>query len=175
MAMRFFTMEQDKLLPDMAKLRDFDICGPRRIFLKKDAAIINPTTTLYLAEKTGETLPDFIQSPIALVSDTVKKVLDIYEDDMVFRSVSLVDKQKGTIFLYHTLLLDEKDMLSSQTEYYPNGSVKRLVLDSKKIGEHKIFALDTQRFRNPFVSLEIVESLLRRNSVGIIFKEVEVH
>lgn len=25
--MRFFTMEQDKMLQDMAKLRDFDICG----------------------------------------------------------------------------------------------------------------------------------------------------
>ena len=24
--MRFFTMEQDKMLQDMAKLRDFDIC-----------------------------------------------------------------------------------------------------------------------------------------------------
>lgn len=30
--MRFFTMEQDKMLQDMAKLRDFDICGPRHIF-----------------------------------------------------------------------------------------------------------------------------------------------
>ena len=31
--MRFFTMEQDKMLQDMAKLRDFDICGPRHLSL----------------------------------------------------------------------------------------------------------------------------------------------
>ncbi len=59
-------------------------------------------------------------------------------------------------------------------EEFPYGSVKRLVLDRKKIGEHKVFLADTKKFRNPFVSLEIVESILRRNPVGIIFREVEV-
>ena len=87
--MRFFTMEQDKMLQDMAKLRDFDICGPRHIFFRRDAAVIKPSTTLYFAADSGEALPDFIQSPIPLVSDMVKKVLDVYEDDMIFRSVSL--------------------------------------------------------------------------------------
>lgn len=108
--MRFFTMEQDKMLQDMAKLRDFDICGPRHIFFRKDAAVIKPSTTLYFAADSGEALPDFIQSPIPLVSDMVKKVLDVYEDDMIFRSVSLVDKSRGKIFLYHTLLLEEQEM-----------------------------------------------------------------
>ena len=65
-------------------------------------------------------------------------------------------------------------MLSEKTEFYPNGSVKRLVLDSGRVGEHHVFWLNDRRFRNPFVSLEIVESLLRRNVIGIIFREVEV-
>lgn len=127
------------MLQDMAKLRDFDICGPRHIFFRKDAAVIKPSTTLYFAADSGEALPDFIQSPIPLVSDMVKKVLDVYEDDMIFRSVSLVDKSRGKIFLYHTLLLEEQEMLSDSTEYYPNGSVKRLVLDRKKSENTKFF------------------------------------
>ena len=44
----------------------------------------------------------------------------------------------------------------------------------KKIGEHKVFMLNDKRFTNPYVSLEVVESLLRRGVVGIIWKEVEV-
>lgn len=60
--------------------------------------MIKPSTTLYFAADSGEALPDFIQSPIPLVSDMVKKVLDVYEDDMIFRSVSLVDKSRGKIF-----------------------------------------------------------------------------
>lgn len=76
--------------------------------------MIKPSTTLYFAADSGEALPDFIQSPIPLVSDMVKKVLDVYEDDMIFRSVSLVDKSRGKIFLYHTLLLEEQEMLSDK-------------------------------------------------------------
>ncbi len=172
--MRFFTMEQDRSLTDRIELRDFDILGQRHLFLKKDADRINDSTTLYLADKTGETAPDFIQSPIFLVSDVVKKVLDMYEDDMIFKTVALVDKKKGDILVYHTLLLEPFDMLSEKAEFYPNGSVKRLVLDKEKIGEHKVFLLEDKRFPNPFVSLEVVESLLRRHVTGIIWKEVEV-
>ena len=51
--MRFFTMEQDKMLPDMIELRDFDIRGPRHVFQKKDAGMIHASTTLYLSEKAG--------------------------------------------------------------------------------------------------------------------------
>lgn len=172
--MRFFTMEQDQNIPDMIEFRDFDICGPRHIFYRKDAEDVNESTTLFLTEKSGECAPDFIQSPIPMVSDTVKKVLDMYEDDMIFKSVAIISKEREVILPYHTLLLDGMNMLSEKTEFYANGSVKKLVLDSKKIGEHHIFWLSDKRFRNPFVSLEVVESLLRRNVTGIIWQEVEV-
>lgn len=172
--MRFFTMEQDISLPDMIAFRDFDIKGQRYLFTKSDADRLNDSTTMYVTPKSGEAAPDFIQSPIPMVSDLVKKVLDAYEDDMVFKDIAIVDKERETILVYHMLLLDGIDGLSEKTEFYSNGSEKRLVLDAGKIGEHKIFMLNDRRFRNPFVSLEIVESLLRRGVIGIVWKEVEV-
>lgn len=172
--MRFFTMEQDRTLQDIIQFRDFDIAGPRHIFYKEDAADIDNSVTLYLAPKTGETAPDYIQFPVHMVSDSVKKVLDMYEDDMVFRTIAITSKENDTLKVYHHLLLERMDMLSQQTEFYPNGSIKRLVLDAGKIGEHKVFMLNDKRFTNPFVSLEVVESLLRRGVIGIIWKEVEV-
>lgn len=172
--MRFFTIEQDRTIQDIIQFRDFDIAGPRHIFYKEDAEDIDTSATLYLAPKTGETAPDYIQFPVHMVSDTVKKVLDMYEDDMVFRSIVLTSKENDTLRVYHHLLLERLDVFSEQTEFYPNGSIKRLVLDAKKIGEHKVFMLNDKRFTNPYVSLEVVESLLRRGVIGIIWKEVEV-
>ena len=172
--MRFFTMEQDKTLPDMIRFHDFDICGPRHIFYKEDAQDIDESTMMYLTKDSGEAAPDFIQSPVFLVSDKVKKVLDLYEDDMVFKTVTVADKERETIRVYHHLLLEQLEVFSDRTEFYSNGSVRRLVLDPKKIGEHKVFLLNDKRFPNPFISLEVVESLLRRNVMGIVFKETEV-
>lgn len=172
--MRFFTMEQDKTLPDMIRFRDFDICGPRHIFYKEDAQDMDESTMMYLTKDSGEAAPDFIQSPVYMVADKVKKVLDLYEDDMVFKTVTVADKERETIRVYHHLLLERLEVFSDRTEFYSNGSVRRLVLDPKKIGEHKVFLLNDKRFPNPFISLEVVESLLRRNVMGIVFKETEV-
>lgn len=172
--MRFFTMEQDRSLSDIIQFRNFEIDGPRHIFYKEDAADIDESAMLYLAADSGETAPDFIQSPVHLVSDKVKKVLDMYEDDMVFRTVAIADKKRESVRVYHHLLLERLDVCSKHTEFYPNGSVKRLVLDPEKIGEHKVFMLSDNRFKAPYVSLEVVESLLRREVIGITWKEVEV-
>jgi len=172
--MRFFMMQQDKKLPDIIQFRDFDIRGPRHIFYKEEAVTVNEHTMMYLAEKSGETVPDIIQSPVHMISDTVKKVFDMYEDDMVFRTIVIADQKEDRMLKYHHLLLERLDVFSGQTEFYPEGSCKRLVLDAQKIGEHKVFMLNDKRFSHPFVSLEVVESLLRRQVMGICFQEVEV-
>lgn len=172
--MRFFMMEQDKKLPDVICFRDFDICGPRHIFYKEDSDQVNAFTMMYLTDDGGEVMPDFIQSPVHMVSDTVKQVIDMYEDEMEFRTLIIANQKEEQMVKYHHLLLERFDMFSDQTEFYSNGSVKRLVLDSEKIGVHKVFMLDDKRFSYPFASLEVVESMLRRGMTGIIFKEVEV-
>lgn len=172
--MRFFTIEQDKSLPDQIRFRDFDICGPRHIFYKEDGENLQESTMMYLEKDSGEAAPDFIQSPVYLVSDKVKKVFDVYEDDMVFKTVTITHKERKTIWIYHHLLLERFNAFSEETEFYTNGSIKRLVLDPVKIGEHKVFLLNDKRFPNPLVSLEVAESLMRRNVMGIVWKEVEV-
>jgi hypothetical protein len=172
--MRFFTIEQDKALQDQIRFRDFDINGPRHIFYKEDRDDIQESTMMYLTKDSGEAAPDFIQSPVYLVSDQVKKVFDVYEDDMVFKTVTIAHKERETIWVYHHLLLERLDAFAEETEFYTNGSIKRLVLDPEKIGDHKVFLLNDKRFPNPLISLEVAESLLRRNVMGIIFNEVEV-
>lgn len=172
--MRFFTIEQDKALQDQIRFRDFDINGPRHIFYKEDRDDIQESTMMYLTKDSGEAAPDFIQSPVYLVSDQVKKVFDVYEDDMVFKTVTIAHKERETIWVYHHLLLERLDAFAEETEFYTNGSIKRLVLDPEKIGDHKVFLLNDKCFPNPLISLEVAESLLRRNVMGIIFKEVEV-
>lgn len=172
--MRFFIMEQDKKLPDVIQFRDFDICGPRHVFFKEDSDDINDFTMMYTAENSGETAPDFIQSPVHMISELVKEVFAMYEDDMIFPSIVITNQKEEAMWKYSHLLLDRLEMFSDQTEFYSNGTIKRLVLDQEKIGEHKVFMLDDKRFSYPFVSLEVVESLLRRKVTGILFKEVEV-
>lgn len=171
---RYFIISQDRSLQDMILLRDFNICGQRHLFHKEDAERINHTTVLYLASDTGEEAPDFIQSPVQMVSLMMKSVLDMYEDELIFKKVALINKEKKSEMVYYQVLMDEIEGLSNTVERYPNNTEKKIVLDNKKIGAHKVFMLADSRMKDPIVSLEVVESMLRRHVTGVLFQEVEV-
>ena len=171
---RYFFMEQDHTLMDVIGLRDFDIYGKRHIFTWEDRDRVNDITSLYLDESKGECAPDFIKSPVYMISEMAKKVIDMYEDDLVFKKIVLIHKSEERQLVYFHLLLKEIEALDAGTEYYPNGMEKRMVLGKEKIGDHKAFLLADSRIRLPVVSLEVVESLLRRRVMGVQFKEIEV-
>ena len=174
MRTRYFFMDQDSTLPDAVGLRDFDIQGKRHIFTSEDAGRMNDVTALYLDEKAGECAPDFIKSPVYMVSEMVSGVMDMYEDGLDWKKIVLIHKEEGRQMVYYHLLLKEMEMLHSLTEYYPNGMEKRMVLDREKTAHHKAFLLADSKVKLPVVSLEVVESLLRRRVTGVTFREIEV-
>ncbi|RKI77002.1 hypothetical protein D7V90_19980 [bacterium 1xD42-87] len=174
MRKRYFFMDQDTFLQDAIGLRDFDIYGKRHVFTMEDAGQINDITALYLDETAGECAADFIKSPVYMVSEMVFDVIDMYEDDLLRRKIVMIHKEEGRQLVYYHLLLREMEMTHELTEYYPNGMEKRLVLDSGKIAHHKAFLLADSKVKLPVVSLEVVESLLRRGVTGVTFQEVEV-
>lgn len=167
-------MEQDNTLMDVIGLRDFDIYGSRHIFTWEDAEKMNDITPLYLDETKGECAPDFIKSPVYMVSEMAKKVIDMYEDDLIFKKIVLIHKEESKQLVYFHLLLKEVEAVDKDTEYYPNGMEKRLILSREKIGDHRAFLLADSRVKLPVISLEVVESLLRRHVMGVTFKEIEV-
>ncbi len=171
---RYFFMEQDNTLMDVIGLRNFDIYGKRHIFTREDAGKINDVTPLYLDESKGECAPDFIKSPVYMVSEKAKRVIDMYEDEPVSRKIVLIHKEEGRELIYFHLLLSQIEAVDGATEYYPNGMEKRLCLNRSRIGGHKAFLLADSRIRLPVLSLEVVESLLRRQVMGVTFKEIEV-
>ena len=91
---RYFFMDQDNTLMDVIGLRDFDINGKRHIFTWEDMDKINDITSLYLDETKGECAPDFIKSPVYMVSEMTKKVIDMYEDDMMFKKIVMRNKEE---------------------------------------------------------------------------------
>lgn len=171
---RYFFMDQDNTMLDMIGLRDFNIDGSRHIFTWEDRDQLNDITSLYLKEDGGESAPDFIKSPVYMVSDMAKKVIDMYEDDMEFKKIVLIHQAEERQMVYHHLLLREIAATDEATEYYPNGMEKQLILNREKIGDHKAFLLAGSKVRLPIVSLDVVESLLRRKVTGVTFKEIEV-
>lgn len=172
--MRYFKMKQDFNLPYSFKLRDFEMNGKHQTFYKAEADQLKESTVLYVMGNGDEAYSDLIQNPVYMASALVQHVLDLYEDDLIFKKVILINKEAQTQAVYYHVLTEHIEALSDRTPFYPDGREKKVILDSQKIGDHKVFQLKDSKATHLYVSLEVVESLLRRNVQGIIFEEVEV-
>ena len=172
--MRYFKIKQDPYLPCSIKLRDFDMNGGHKTFLKEEAVQLNDTTVLYAVGKQDEVYSDFIENPVYMVSEIVKVVFNMYEDDLIFKKVAILNKEARTQESYYHVLTDHIEALSDRTQFYPDGREKKIILDNYKIGFHKVFQLKGVKSEQLIINLDVVESLLRRNVQGIIFEEIEV-
>lgn len=172
--MRYFFIKQDITLSKSIQYRDFDITGGSQLFLQSDSERLNDVTVLYLAGSGREVKSDFLQRPVTMFSGRLKDILNAYEPSLIFKEVILIHKENSIQFHYNHVLIQQLDAVSAATEYYPNQMPKKLVLDSKKIGNHPIFLLEGHHKKDPVISLPLVESLLRRKVTGICFEEVEV-
>lgn len=172
--MRYFFITQDTGLPHSIQYRDFDIKGGRHLFLKADQERLNEMTVLYLDGKGEEARPDFIQRPVTMFSERLQDILEAYEPELIFKDVLLIHKEKELQYRYVHTLMDQLEAISQNSEFYPNGMEKRLILDGRKAAGRHLFLLENSRRRDPLVSLPLAESLLRRNCIGIRLEEVEV-
>ncbi|MGN0403376.1 MAG: hypothetical protein ACI4HQ_14125 [Acetatifactor sp.] len=172
--MRYFFIKQDMELSCAIQYRDFDIVGGRHIFSRQDAKQLNDSVVLYLNGSGREARWDFLQCPVTMFDERFKELLEAYEPKLFFQDVVLIHKENVLQYQYVHTLMEQVDAASDKTEYYPNGTVKRLVLDQKKIGRHNLFLLAGNHRKDPIVSLALAESLLRRQPIGICFEEVEV-
>lgn len=172
--MRYFIIKQDQNLSHSIQLRDFNMGGAHKILYKEEADQLNDMSMLYILGNADYVYPDFIENPVYLISEKIQKVFDMYQDDLIFKKVILTNKEEQTQQLYYNLLTDHVAALSEKTQLYPDGRAKEIILDGSKIKDYRIFQLKQSLSNYLIVSLEVVESLLRREVIGIQFHELEV-
>ena len=121
--------------------------------------------------KGGNEYPDFITYPFMMIGDKLKKVLSLYQPNLAFKMVVMIDHQQGRQTVYHAMAVPEIDGASELTIRH-FGKIKTLILDGDKVGNNRIFRVIGDN--RVIVRLDVVESMLRRIPYGIIFEPVEL-
>lgn len=117
---------------------------------------------------------DFIENPCLLISDELKEVFISYESNLSYNCTILSDRVNKIQKVYWFCLLELADCLGTDSKFYPDHSIKELILDRKRIGDRKIFQVAGIREKRFIVSLDVVESILRRPFTGICVEKAEV-
>lgn len=171
--MKYFIMTQDKRLRNVVKLKDFPT-DQEADFDTSYADQVNANTVLHTEESDNTVYPDVLLAPLYLVEDKIYRVASMYDETLLFRKVSLVNLDRATRKSYWLPLLDRMDCLHSDSKFYKDNSVEQLVLDEEKVRGKEMFKIEGITPNWVVVSMNIAESVMRREPFGVRFEEVLV-
>ncbi|WP_337982494.1 hypothetical protein [Lysinibacillus sp. C5.1] len=162
--MEYFIVQQDQsiinpIIPLKTDLDDDFVCSS--VF----AEVVEKEQGLY---------PDYLEKPRTIVSEQLKKLLAKYEDHLAFTAIVFTDVKKGTQRLYWLMEVEKKNCISHETTYYPDGRIKELVINPKKVELDYIFQVNSQGNSFTIVNLDVAESILRRPFLGIQLQRVKL-
>ena len=127
-----------------------------------------PDRQLFTIKPSDRTIfTDIIQSPFLLLSLKVTEVIKMYRERCFCRDVILLDQISGKSELYQLPVFDETDKLSIR-ERQGGAQSETVVLD-----KHIFWVRDSLK-RHTIISLDLAESLLRREVTGLGLKEIEL-
>lgn len=127
-----------------------------------------PQRQLFTIEPSEKTIfTDIVLFPFLLISPKVTDVIKMYRECCFYREVILLDQVSGKSELYHLPVFDETDRL--------------LIVDRQDAAsdemvdpEKHIFWIRDSLKRHTIISLDLAESLLRREIMGLGIKEIKL-
>ena len=166
--MRYFILKQDERINNYASITD----SIKEQWLWQSDEPFYCTYEVPAPHKHTYFLP-LMTRPFIAVAENTKRIFDLYQTQIKYRPIGLGDKSLQSLKVYYFMRPPEIDCLSSNTEYYKNNSIKKLVLDHSKIGYDNVFTVKGVHENYLVVSLIVVEALLAKKINEINFVEVK--
>lgn len=126
---------------------------------------INPTENIIFT--------DIISFPFLLVSPMVRDTIKMYGDKVVFKEVILLSAEKGFEEVYYLPIMEESDQIKLLYVEKRQNYIQKIKVP-EWVGERTIFWVKKNEKRYTIINLDLAESLLRRNAVGLELKEVQL-
>ncbi|MCM3342403.1 hypothetical protein M3650_28205 [Paenibacillus sp. MER TA 81-3] len=170
--MEYFIISQDENVENMIRFAGLKSTNKTIEVTPEQADDIHDITVVFVEGSADSVYPDYIGKPVVFVADELKKVLELYDPGLVFKCAILSNPQHSMQKVYWLLLLPRVDCLSEHTEFYKTGAVKSIVIDHAKAAEHAIFRVQGLLEKHVIINLDVAESLLRRDLLGMRLEKV---
>jgi len=172
--LNYFAVSQDNAFHDIVRFKvpSKNPLQVRLEVLKGDMKGVEGNLMIDVNSNPDNFYPDILDEPLFLVADRVEKVFRYYFDEDDFRGALLMDLKNKESHFYWLPLMEKVECLHESTAFGKDGFVKDMVLSKGKVGRHKIFRVGGIMEKVVVVHLEIAESLLRRNCLGVQLKPI---
>lgn len=173
--MKYFLIEANRRISNMPQIISWYKKVDVRDVCLKNAHKLPARQLLFLESNSDTIFTDIISIPFFLVSAKIKQVIQMYDPNIILKEMVLLDKVYERVERYFLPIFVELECLHEDSEFNMNRSIiKKIVLNKKAIGENSIFRIANYEKQYIIGNLDIVESILRRNCIGLQLTELEI-
>lgn len=136
-------------------------------YIKKGMAYNIPKWTILEIKNNSETIfTDILSYPFFIVSEMVKEVIEFYDSTMEWKRLILFDKLNQVNQLYYLPILEEINLFEKENK-------EHLMLSMEQEKNLPVFKVNKRKNSGIVVRLDLIESILRRNPIGISLTEAD--
>lgn len=174
--MDYFELRQSSKVENALEIMGLDKQKYCYAMTKADFEALDKLKVAYFSGREFEEICDVLTHPTFLISDRMKKLMELYEKESRYKGVQIFPtaEESKQFPLYWVPGFPEVDCFHKDTVILNNGMVKKLVLDVRKLGKHHIFRLPGLLEYKVIVSMPVAESILRRRLYGVELRKIEV-
>lgn len=167
--MKYFTLTRERKDPFPQDINWNQTVDVRKI-TREEYQKLSPFLLLPVRLGLDGIFPDVIETPFLLLSRTAMEVIAMYVPDIPFLFVALFDTEKGECTSYYLPVLEEQDCLAGQM----GPGRRELTLDRRKLNRIPLFRVRTGIESAVIIRMDLAESLLERDAIGLKLKEVSL-
>ena len=118
---------------------------------------------------------DIIFHPCFMVSETVRKVIMLYEPYLRYSSVIVADREKKSSSRYYIPVLEEVDCLTDNSRFNLDKSViYHAQAEESRIRGKVLVRVSRINCTCILIRMDLAESILQRHTIGIGLKEIDM-
>ncbi len=174
--MKYFLLKTDSIYTTSPNIINWYGKIDKRNIHPQSAYKLPKRELFFIRDNPNTIFTDIISDPFFLVSDIVKDVICMYEKGVIYKEVILLDPKYEKCKRYFLPILPEVECLSKSSRLNLDRSfIHQAVFLQSKIEGHAIFKIAGINSDSYIAgNLEVVESILKRGTVGVGLVEVEV-
>lgn len=139
--------------------------------IEKDFFVKNEPMFYFIESKNS--ILSFLQKPFWLVSQGIFNIFRQYQVGAKARLLIMKNKESQDFNTFYFYKPYQLNCLHQDTEFYPNNTLKRLVLSEKLISSNKIFSVNQILEKYLIIDLEIAELLYSSGIFDFKLEKVE--
>ena len=173
---QYFQLNEDADLSMPIKIFHFTVDGDYTVGKPIDPAIVPKHQVAYFEYSPQVEMCDVLFQPVLLIESAIKKLWHLYEPKMKFKGVQVFANNTtiNVAPMYWCPMISSISCMDEETERYPDGSLKHLVLQFRAVQGRHIFQVAGISERVTVVSLPVAESMLKRGATGFQLQAVDL-